>query len=93
MYTSCIHAAGFSSRWVSDFRPHDLRHSYATDLKLLGVSTREIQAALGHATESVTERYLSDLDGFNLKSVYFSGGGVGHAFDPSTQEAEAGGLP
>lgn len=57
--------AGFT-----DFCPHDLRHSYATDLKLLGVSTRKIQAGLGHASEAVTEKYLSDLDGFDLKEIY-----------------------
>lgn len=53
-----------------DFCPHDLRHSYATDLKLLGVPTRQIQAGLGHATEAVTEKYLSDLDGFDLRNIY-----------------------
>lgn len=55
---------------VTDFCPHDLRHSYATDLKQLGVSTRQIQAGLGHASEVTTERYLSDLDGFNLREIY-----------------------
>lgn len=53
-----------------DFCPHDLRHSYATDLKNLGLPTRQIQAGLGHTTEVVTERYLSDLDGFNLRTIY-----------------------
>lgn len=57
--------AGFT-----DFCPHDLRHSYATDLKLLGVPTRKIQAGLGHATEAVTEKYLSDLDGLDLREIY-----------------------
>lgn len=55
---------------VIDFCLHDLRHSYATDLKQLGVSTRQIQAGLGHASEVTTERYLSDLDGFNLREIY-----------------------
>lgn len=54
----------------ADFCPHDLRHSYATDLKLLGLPTRYIQAGLGHATEAVTERYLSDLEDFNLRQLY-----------------------
>lgn len=60
----------FARCGYGDFCPHDLRHSYATDLKLLGASTRQIQAGLGHATEAVTERYLSDLDGFDLRSLY-----------------------
>lgn len=55
---------------ITNFCPHDLRHSYATDLKYLGVSTRQIQAGLGHASEATTERYLSDLDGFNLREIY-----------------------
>lgn len=57
--------AGFS-----DFRPHDLRHSYATDLKKLGLPTRKIQLAMGHASEATTERYLSDLDGLNIEEIY-----------------------
>ncbi len=60
----------FKRAGIENFCPHDLRHSYATDLKNLGISTRHIQAALGHAAEAVTEKYLSDLDGFNLREVY-----------------------
>lgn len=60
----------FARRGFSDFCPHDLRHSYATDLKSLGIPTRQIQAGLGHATEAVTEKYLSDLDGFDLRQIY-----------------------
>lgn len=60
----------FARAGFADFCPHDLRHSYATDLKLLGIPTRKIQASLGHATEAITERYLSDLDGFDLREVY-----------------------
>lgn len=62
--------AAFQAAGLPDFCPHDLRHSYATDLKQLGIPTRQIQAGLGHATEAVTERYLSDLDGFDLYEVY-----------------------
>lgn len=60
----------FQRAGFADFCPHDLRHSYATDLKLIGIPTRKIQASLGHASESVTERYLSDLDGLDLGEVY-----------------------
>ncbi len=60
----------FSRAGYGDFCPHDLRHSYATDLKQLGASTRQIQAGLGHSSEAVTERYLSDLDGFDLRELY-----------------------
>lgn len=53
-----------------NFCPHDLRHSYATDLKKLGLSTRQIQMVMGHASEATTERYLSDLDGLNIEEIY-----------------------
>ena len=58
-------AAGFNN-----FRPHDLRHSYATELKQLGVPTRQIQVGMGHSSEAITEKYLSDLDGFNVDEIY-----------------------
>ena len=60
----------FKRAGINDFRPHDLRHSYATDLKLLGATTRQIQAGLGHSSEAVTEKYLSDLDGYDLQDLY-----------------------
>ena len=60
----------FSRAGFKDFRPHDLRHSYATDLKKIGIPTRKIQAGLGHASEATTERYLSDLIGWDLYELY-----------------------
>lgn len=60
----------FAQAGLQNFCPHDLRHSYATDLKRLGASTRQIQFGLGHSSEAVTERYLSDLEGFNLRELY-----------------------
>lgn len=62
--------AAFQRAGIQDFCPHDLRHSYATDLKRLGIPTRQIQAGLGHSSEAVTEKYLSDLDGLDLSKVY-----------------------
>lgn len=59
-----FHKAGFDN-----FVPHDLRHSFATELKLLGVSTRKIMLAMGHSSEAITERYLSDLDGVTIESI------------------------
>lgn len=60
----------FRKAGFNDFCPHDLRHSYATDLKKLGLPTRKIQMAMGHASEATTERYLSDLDGLNIEEIY-----------------------
>lgn len=60
----------FQKAGINNFCPHDLRHSYATDLKKLGATTRQIQAGLGHTSEVVTERYLSDLEGYDLRDLY-----------------------
>lgn len=62
--------AVFKRNRIEDFCPHDLRHSYATDLKNLGIPTRQIQAALGHSSEATTEQYLSDLDGLDIEVIY-----------------------
>lgn len=61
--------AVFAKAGFDNFRPHDLRHSFATELKLLGLPTRKIQLALGHTTEAITEHYLSDLDGVTIENI------------------------
>lgn len=60
----------FRSAGVEHFCPHELRHSYATDLKKLNVSTRSIQYGLGHTSEKITEMYLHDLDDSVLRALY-----------------------
>lgn len=60
----------FAKAGFDNFRPHDLRHSFATELKLLGLPTRKIQLALGHTTEAITEHYLSDLDGVTIENIH-----------------------
>ncbi len=60
----------FAAAGVKDFKMHELRHSYATDLKKLGAPTRLIQQGLGHSTEKITERYLHDLDDSSLQELY-----------------------
>lgn len=40
--------------------PHDLRRTCATDLREAGMSMREIQVVLGHASVVTTERYILD---------------------------------
>lgn len=60
----------FATAGFDYFRPHDLRHSYATELKTMGIPTRKIQVGLGHSTEAITEQYLSDLDGSEIEEIY-----------------------
>lgn len=40
--------------------PHDMRRTFATDLYNLGMTIREIQILLGHASAITTETYLFD---------------------------------
>ena len=42
---------------LSNFRLHDLRHSYASMLVNAGHSLYEVQQALGHSDPKVTMRY------------------------------------
>lgn len=60
----------FRKAGITDFRPHDLRRSFATDLKFKGLKNRQIQVALGHANEATTEKYLMDLDGFGIEDIF-----------------------
>lgn len=53
----------FEKAGLSDFYPHSLRHSFATDLQSKGASLMEIQQMVGHADAATTQRYLHGLDG------------------------------
>ena len=50
--------AGFT-----DFYPHALRHSFATNLQKNGASVAEIKEMMGHSSVATTERYLHGFDG------------------------------
>lgn len=60
----------FAAAGIPDAKPHELRCSYATDLKKLGAATRYIQQGLGHTSEKITEIYLKDLDSSTLDELY-----------------------
>lgn len=52
-FTQARNACGFNS----DFRPHSLRHSFATHMLQRGVDIRIIQILLGHSSLRSTEIY------------------------------------
>jgi site-specific recombinase XerD len=42
---------------ISDYVPHDLRHTFASWLVQKGVSLYEVRDILGHSSIKLTERY------------------------------------
>ncbi len=51
-FTSACKRAG-----ITDFRFHDLQHTYAIHLAMRGVHIRALQELLGHKTLAMTQRY------------------------------------
>lgn len=60
----------FEAAGLTDFYPHSLRHSFATDLQEKGATLMEIQQMVGHADAATTQRYLHGLDG-HLEQLFF----------------------
>ena len=50
-------AAVLEAARISDFRIHDLRHTFASHMVQSGATLFEVQKALGHASSQMTQRY------------------------------------
>jgi site-specific recombinase XerD len=53
---------------IKDFRPHDLRHDFASKLIRSGVPIYEVKELLGHQSMDMTQRY-AHLDPNRLRSA------------------------
>lgn len=54
---------------LKDFRLHDLRHCFATELARLGYSLKDIAELLGHKTLTMVQRYAHMVDSHASKVV------------------------
>ncbi len=54
---------------LKNFRGHDIRHSYATEMLAQGLSLGEIGHLLGHRSVSVTKRYAHLLESRSVDAV------------------------
>ncbi len=52
-----------------EIRPHEIRHTRATELERNGMSIRSIQHYLGHSTPQITETYLHTTTKQSLEKV------------------------
>jgi len=43
---------------IPDVHPHQLRHGYATQYLMSGGTRQDLQQSLGHASDSITQRYV-----------------------------------
>jgi integrase len=87
---------------LSDFRWHDLRHTFASRLAMAGVSLRDVQELMGHKTIAMTCRYahlapshqlaaIRRLDGWGQKPAG-DGQRSGTRSGPEAFEAERAGV-
>ena len=54
---------------LKDFRGHDIRHSYATEMLSKGLSLGEIGHLLGHRSVSQTRRYAHLMESRSVDAV------------------------
>ena len=54
---------------INDFRYHDLRHTFCSNLLLSGASLKDVKEMIGHRHLETTDRY-SHLTGFHKAQLY-----------------------
>jgi integrase len=54
---------------ITDFRFHDLRHTFASNLVMAGVKIEKVQKLMGHKMLTMTQRYSHLAPGYLLESV------------------------
>jgi len=54
---------------ITDFRFHDLRHTFASNLVMAGVKIEKVQKLMGHKLLTMTQRYAHLAPGYLAESV------------------------
>ena len=82
--------AGVKRAGVEDFKFHDLRHTFASQLLMKGGSLKDVQELLGHKTMTMTLRYAHLSQEHKRKAVNLLNGltarGKSDGYKPVTND-------
>ncbi|MGA2466853.1 MAG: tyrosine-type recombinase/integrase [Thermodesulfobacteriota bacterium] len=73
---------------ITDFRFHDLRHTFASNLVMAGVKIEKVQILMGHKMISMTQRYAHLAPGYLAESVKV----LDRIMNPVTQKKSQGNV-